>query len=486
MKSGASEGSSLIYTGAVGGSHYGHRGGGYNSICLTLEPSDAPDMKSGNQNAAHIYGTEYQDRLVGESAEDRDAACAVCAYSGKTTYNAWGTSECGDDHELLYKGNVYADYHGHYRKEFVCVDPARKGHAHQHTGSHDGHLWYPAEYACGAMPCGQASFHNQNEVACAVCGVPEGAGSVFTRWGHVGCPEKADLVYEGVVAGEAHNHRGGAANTICVSKDSTVAPDQQNGAQNRAQVYGLEYEDSFGGAPNHNNWDAGCALCAYKGSATYDSWGKVTCEEDHEVLYKGNVMAGYHGHKKNNYVCVDEERQGHFANNKGSQDGALWYNVEYECGSIPCEPYDGTSEAACAKCGIPGMAGGHKKSCHSHSTRTTCPRARCIWMGDSCKKACSLHKTNVTCSAGCTWEDEHEQCYEPCGDFNSVEDCPVGRCSWKEGTCTRLSNVQGVPTPASTPAPTPELTPAPTSDANPTPAPTGEDEATPAPPSEAD
>jgi len=249
-----------------------------------------------------------------------------------------------------------------------------------------------------------------------------------------------------------------------VSKDSTLAPDTQSGAQNRGRLYGVEYEDSYGGSPAHNNWDAGCAVCAYEGSATYDSWGKVGCEEDHEVLYKGNVMAGYHSYQKQNYVCVDEERQGHFANDKGDNNGALWYNVEYECGSIPCEPYDATSEAACAKCGIPGLTGG-RKSCHSYSTRTTCPRARCSWIGHSCKKACSLHETNVTCPAGCSWEEEHEQCHEPCEVFTSVDDCPLGRCAWKEGTCTRLSNIQAIPTPAPTPGLTPVQTP-------PTPAPT--------------
>merc|ERR1719195_452072 len=138
-----------------------------------MNPAEAPDKKSGAQNHARLYGTEYQSHYVGIRNNDHDAACAVCAYKGSATYYAWGTTECGSGHKQLYKGNVLGEHKGHsHRKEFVCVDQAQKTHAKQSTGNQDGVLWYQVEFQCGALPCGP--FQENKEVACAVCDVEKG------------------------------------------------------------------------------------------------------------------------------------------------------------------------------------------------------------------------------------------------------------------------------------------------------------------------
>jgi len=431
--------STLVYAGAASGAQHNQRGGGYNGICVTMNPSEAPDKADGAQNHARLYGTEYESHYMGSNRNhNQDAACAVCAYHGRATYNAWGTTECGAGHTRLYQGNVLAAHHSQWRAEWQCVDEAQKGHAENNAGNNDGVLWYQAEYECGSIPCGP--YTQNKEVACAMCGVSDDAGAVFTRWGHTECPTDSKLVYEGVVAGGHHGHRGGGANPLCLTSEPRDAPSGDNaGNHDHALLYGTEYNDAYGGAPAHQDWDAGCAVCAYEGAATYDVWGKVSCQKDHQVLYVGNVMAAHHGHHKFNYVCVDEERKPSFNANKGNNDHALWYTAEYECGSIPCGPYDTNKEAACAKCGM--RSSGFQTSCSGFTSPPMCPRSRCAWSGGVCKNACKMSLTNTSCAVDtCQWDYIHALCQEPCQAFASVDECPTSRCMWNGDNCDNLGS----------------------------------------------
>jgi len=191
---------------------------------------------------------------------------------------------------------------------------------------------------------------------------------------------------------------------------------------------------------NTHDWDAGCAVCAYKGSTTYEAWGTTECPEGHEVLYAGNVMGGHYGHRKFNFVCVDPERQEHPDSHRGNQDGALWYLAEYECGSLPCPPFNTNKEVACAVCCIPGGgAGGLEMACSGYISKSTCPRGQCIWGGHTCRTSCIEYRSNTSCPADCLWDDDQRWCTEPCADFSTEEDCPVSRCWWRGSECASLS-----------------------------------------------
>lgn len=434
---------SLVYAGAAAGPHYGWNGGGWNTLCLNLAWKPAPDTKNGqNNDHSMIENVEYEDTYTGAPANNNhDAGCAVCEYSGKTSYNVWGTRTCGDGHVRLYEGQVWGERHNHGRRnEWVCVDPARKGHAKQHTGSHDGMLWYLAEYTCGSLPCGP--FHNNWEVACAVCGIPEDFGDVFTRWGHLDCPDKSTKIYSGVVGGAAHNHAGGGANPLCLSETPELPSQWRNADDNRAMLYGTEYK-GYGatGMGGKDAWDAGCALCAYKGLASYESWGSRHCPDGYDKLYEGNVWAGHHGHRMSNYVCVDKALQGHFKNNKGGQGGAYWYMAEYECGSLPCDLFPSQMEPACAVCGIPSLEGpALTMRCSGWDTSESCPRGTCEWMGDVCKSACMMFRTNTSCPSECIWDEDQALCQEDCSDFKTLDVCPTGRCWWSDGLCTSFTD----------------------------------------------
>lgn len=123
--------------------------------------------------------------------------------------------------------------------------------------------------------------------------------------------------------------------------------------------------------------------------------------------------------------------------NRGSQDGALWYLAEYECGSIPCGPYDTRKEAACAVCGIPGLEGtGVTMRCSGYGTSASCPKGACSWTGHACSTACVQFRTNTSCPAECLWNDGSGLCQEPCEDFTTLDECPPGRCWWRAETCT--------------------------------------------------
>jgi len=278
-------------------------------------------------------------------------------------------------------------------------------------------------------------------VACAVCGIPDDFGAVFTRWGNVECPASSQKIYSGAVANAHHGHNGGGANSICLTDKPTEAPDNQGGNQNHGMLYGMEYQSTYAGV-DHNDWDAGCAVCAYEGLTTYIPWGTTECQDGHVKLYDGNVMAGHHNHQKNNYACVDPERAEHaMATDRGNTDQALWYLAEFECGSLPCSLYPAQKEAACAVCGIPGLEGtGVTMSCAGYDSEATCPRGQCMWVGHACQTDCLEFRSNTSCPAQCLWDDDTALCQTPCEDFSTLDECPPGRCWWRAGTCTSFSS----------------------------------------------
>ena len=65
-----------------------------------------------------------------------------------------------------YYGYLMAEYHGHRRSQFSCVDTAFK----PVTGSsanRGGLLFYFVEGRCGSLPC--PPYDNTKELSCAIC-----------------------------------------------------------------------------------------------------------------------------------------------------------------------------------------------------------------------------------------------------------------------------------------------------------------------------
>merc|ERR1711981_1252952 len=141
-------------------------------------------MKNSNQNGALIYGTEYENTGAIDKNHDTDAACAVCMRKGGEVYVQWGRTSCSNSHTRMYWGVIMADYYGHRKSNFECVDWDRAIHARSSNANHNGALLYTTEIEGGSSD--ESQYPHDRELACAVCQSKNFA--VYTRWGHNDCP----------------------------------------------------------------------------------------------------------------------------------------------------------------------------------------------------------------------------------------------------------------------------------------------------------
>ncbi|XP_076461188.1 uncharacterized protein LOC143293809 [Babylonia areolata] len=173
-----------------------------------------------------------------------------------------------------------------------------------------------------------------------------GSGSVFTRWGRTACPNGTSLVYSGVAGGSHYMHTGGGSNYLCL----VMVPQMETMAlpQYYSLLYGAEYENIEG----HHDQDVVCSVCLTRQSTTLMIPATVTCPPGWSTQYRGHLMAGHHTHKgRAEHVCVDEDRE-HRQGGQGNHDGALFYHVVAQCGSLPCPPYVGQKVVTCVVCSV--------------------------------------------------------------------------------------------------------------------------------------
>lgn len=156
-------------------------------------------------------------------------------------------------------------------------------------------------------------------------------GSTFVRWGRAVCPnDTSQLVYKGIVGGSSYDSDGGASNRLCL----TLAPQPGNVTGARTYIYGAEYK--FQG---HNDLDVVCAVCRVQHATTIMVPGTHTCPPGWVPQYTGHLTAGMVGHRASSeYLCLDSNPQ-HRPGSKEIRNGALFYYVYAECGSLPCPPY---------------------------------------------------------------------------------------------------------------------------------------------------
>ena len=164
------EGTELVYAGRAAGSHYTHTGGGSNYQCVTEEPENF-DFGPGTVEHSFIYGAEYEMYGNVPSASlplhDQNVPCAVCYVAPReTVLMIPGRYTCPPEWTREYFGYLMAEYHGHHRSTFECMDKEPQaipgGHANQ-----DGALFYHVEPRCGSLPC--PLYEQQKEMTCCVC-----------------------------------------------------------------------------------------------------------------------------------------------------------------------------------------------------------------------------------------------------------------------------------------------------------------------------
>ena len=149
-----------------------------------------------------------------DANEDKDMGCVQCQRANTVqTYVQWGRTSCSNGHQLEYSGLVMSAWSmGTSKKsEYLCVDPARTPHAQSSDANDHGALLFTTEMRSGSAD--ESVTPEYYEVACAVCSVPNGEGSVYTRWGSLECASDATELYQGFMASSHYNDDGGGAPT---------------------------------------------------------------------------------------------------------------------------------------------------------------------------------------------------------------------------------------------------------------------------------
>ncbi|XP_062599320.1 short-chain collagen C4-like [Saccostrea cucullata] len=156
----------LVYKGYAAGSHYLHKGGVSNFICLPEEPQWGD--RTPTVHLAFAYGTEYESNMFGENAHQQDVPCSVCqTKTGINSIMIPGRTVCYDGWTLQYKGYLGAGYHDHpSATEYICVDENIQSVPGGFENK-DGKLIYPVVAKCGALRC--SPYIENKPLTCVVC-----------------------------------------------------------------------------------------------------------------------------------------------------------------------------------------------------------------------------------------------------------------------------------------------------------------------------
>ena len=168
-------GTQLLYAGRAVGSSYSEQGGGANYLCLPEQPQYSTYTAGTQVGRAFLYGVEYQtggvhhrDTGPFNSVAQHNVPCAVCYTSTRgTVVMIPARLTCPSSWTREYYGYLMANWVGHYRTMFECVD-----HSPQTVpGSSavtNGALFYHTEVKCNyEISC--PPYDTQKEVTCVVC-----------------------------------------------------------------------------------------------------------------------------------------------------------------------------------------------------------------------------------------------------------------------------------------------------------------------------
>ena len=183
---------------------------------------------------------------------------------------------------------------------------------------------------------------------------PPTGGAVYTRWGRTSCPsgQGTELLYSGRAGGTNYQHKGGAANILCLPNDPQYSR-YGSGVTGYSPLTGVQYYVA-GGQPlrtvhNHN---MPCAVCYTSSRVTVLMIpAKLTCPTNWTTEYTGYIMANYHSHNgRSLYECIDQAPESVPGLNAWDSNNALYRHVEATCNSLSCSPYDAEKEVMCVVC----------------------------------------------------------------------------------------------------------------------------------------
>ena len=182
---------------------------------------------------------------------------------------------------------------------------------------------------------------------------PPTGGATYIRWGRTVCPsdQGTQLVYSGRAGGTRWEHKGGAANYLCMPDD----PDHlqyQSGVQGKSYMAGVEYYyNSLPSLSSINFHNVPCALCYVPiRSVAVMIPAKTQCPINWTLEYIGYLMSEYRNYGRTMYECVDSNPESVPELNVGSDPRLYFELVEPYCGGLSCPPYNAEKELTCAVC----------------------------------------------------------------------------------------------------------------------------------------
>ena len=185
-------------------------------------------------------------------------------------------------------------------------------------------------------------------------GIP-GGGTTYIRWGRTTCPtgQGTELVYSGRAGATRYDHKGGAANYLCMPDDPDHSLFQFGVQTERNYIAGVEYYyDSLLPLSSSNNHNAPCALCYMPNRCVSVMIpAKTVCPANWTLEYVGYLMSNYFDYNgRTEYVCVDANPESVLGLNLGSDPRAYFTLVEPYCNGFPCPPYVVGRELTCVVC----------------------------------------------------------------------------------------------------------------------------------------
>ena len=159
-------GTELVYAGRIGGTQYGHSGGGANQLCMPPDPQYST-YKPGVQGNSYMYGAEYEE-LIDNTKKNHDATCAVCYVSTReTVLMVPGKTSCPTSWTKEYQGYLMSERKSNSgRSTFICVDSGFEAvpGSQRHTRATD---LFHVEATCNSLSC--PPYVDYKELTCAVC-----------------------------------------------------------------------------------------------------------------------------------------------------------------------------------------------------------------------------------------------------------------------------------------------------------------------------
>ena len=157
-------GTLLVYAGKTGGS-FANNGGGANHICMPPNPDYTLATRKGIQGYAYVYGTEYEDPIVG--TDDSNAPCAVCYTTRSTVMMIPAKTSCPPSWTKEYIGYLMTERQDLQRSMYECVDSNQEPIPETRHLNRNGALLYHVEASCNGMDC--PPYDPEKELTCVVC-----------------------------------------------------------------------------------------------------------------------------------------------------------------------------------------------------------------------------------------------------------------------------------------------------------------------------